>query len=461
MIRMELPNDMRCVADTAAFVADLSQRYGVAKEKAPFVRFMTEAALELRIKGLADQKATVTMEMEERASDFVVRITDKGYPYVLTPYQREVFRRSNLGRLLFEQLGSDGQRLTFLIRQDHGYVMSEPPAPREETLADREVICRRTQPDPEDIIEAITCLYEVYRYEYIHQELYHTDEFERLLESGKYVSVLAENAHHQVLGHAALEEREWFPGIREICNLVVKPMARRLGLSNLLCDELVDIAVREDAGNLYGMPVLYHPITQKLFNKAKLLPCGLYANFSDISVVKGYEDNKGRLSVAMCFRRVGQANCRTLYLPEECAGFVQEMYDELGLPMRRAAGGDAVHDVSAVSRCISTSDHKLEIKIDAIGPDLRDRLESWWQQGDLDGYKVVMVYLNVCDPQAPTFYEYFREHGFVFTGCLPGSSQGDYLLLQNLFGNTFDRDNVALLPNYEELVERLYQINRF
>ena len=149
MLRMEMSNDMRCVEDAASFVSSLATKYGVEAKKASTVRFMVETALEVRAKELAEQNAAVTIELDERASEFVIRIMDKGLPYVISPYQKEVFRKSNLGRMLFEQLGAEGQRLTFFVKQEHDYVMPEPPAPLEETLEDREVTCRRTQPTPE------------------------------------------------------------------------------------------------------------------------------------------------------------------------------------------------------------------------------------------------------------------------------------------------------------------------
>lgn len=459
MIRMELPNDVKCVSDAAVFASELSTKYGVAKDKANLVCFMVESALEMRINELAERDSTVTMELEERASEFVIRIMDKGFPYVLTPYQREVFRKSNLGRLIFEQLGIGGQRLTFYIKQEPGYVMPNPPAPREEVLEDSEVSCRRTQPDPEDIIEAIRCLYEVYRYEYVHQELYHTEQFMKMLKSGKYVSILAENAHHQVLGHMALQEHDWFPGLREMCNLVVKPMARGLGLSNLLSDEGVNIAIQEDAGNLYGMPVLYHPISQKLLDNAGFIPCGVYASIMDMSAIKGHEDDNRRADVAVCIRWIGQPTARVLYLPKECAEFVQGVFDAADVPFERGVGKGAAHEAASVSHCIDAVNRTLSVKIDAIGPDLYERLESWQLKNDLADLKTATVYLNAREPEAPECYRYFREKGFSFTGCLPGGAQGDYLLLQRLEGHAFERDSVVLLPNYENMVNRLYQIN--
>lgn len=460
MLRMELPNDIRCVADTAAFVSDLSKMYGVAKSKTGAVRFMVETALEMRVNELADQDSTVTVELEERASEFAIRIADKGLPYVLSEYQKEVFRRSELGRMVFEQLGIDGQRLTFFVKQERGYVMPDLPSVREELLEDEEVTCRLTQPNPEDIIEAIRCLYEVYRYEYIHQELYHTEQFEKLLRSGTYVSMLAENAHHQVVGYMALQEHDWFPGLREACSLVVKPMARGLGLSSLLSSELFSVAIEEDAGNLYGMPVLHHAVSQKLLSNAEFVPCGLYANIMDMSGFEGHEDDGGKCSVAFCFYRVGRAASHMLYLPEECAAFVEGVFGAAGMPFERGTEKGIAHEASSIAHCVDTIYRSLSVKIDAIGPDLYERLEAWQlnnSQADLD---VAIVYLNARDPEAPECYRYFREMGFVFTGCLPGGLQGDYLLLQHLNGHPFNRDGSVLLPDYADMLDRLYQINR-
>ena len=237
---------------------------------------------------------------------------------------------------------------------------------------------------------------------------------------------------------------------------MVKPIARGLGLSNLLCNELLDIATSENAYNLYAEPVLYHPISQKLLNNVEFVPCGLYANLLDMNCIEGFEDDEGKCSVAFCFHKVGQKTSHALYLPEECAEFVRDIYDAAEMPFEQGMETDFAHEVSSIMQSIDTVHRSLAIKIGAIGPDVYDRLDAWQLQNDKADLDVAILYLNNRDPQAPECYRFFRERGFVFTGYLPGSANGDYLLLQHLNGRPFNREGAVLLPNYADMIERLY-----
>lgn len=148
-------------------------------------------------------------------------------------------------------------------------------------------------------------------------------------------------------------------------------------------------------------------------------------------------------------------------MPDECAGFVKDVYDTAGLPFEQSVEEGFAHEASSIMQSIDTLARSLSVKIDAIGPELYDRLDAWQLNNDLADLDVATLYLNARDPKAPECYRYFRERGFVFTGCLPGSTSGDYLLLQHLNGRPFDREGAVLLPNYADMIERLYQINSF
>ena len=139
-------------------------------------------------------------------------------------------------------------------------------------MLDTDVTFHLTSDSDEDIIRAIQCIYAVYGYNYIHQQFYHIDIFKKQLQSEKYISLLAENKHHQALGHIAAEEHDWLSGIMELCNLVVKPCARGLNLAGRLEKEIIKIANQKHIVGLYGMPVMFHPISQKLLDKMVLRP---------------------------------------------------------------------------------------------------------------------------------------------------------------------------------------------
>lgn len=459
MIHIELSNDIRLVYDTARYLSDVALSFGVPKDKHNALCFLLETALQLRTDELDDADATLAIDAFERNAKLVISVTDKGLPYMPTDDQLRIFNNAKLGRLVFDQLGSEGQRLSFLVDQSPDYVMPVPPAHREEALLDSDVSCRRTATDSEDILEAIRCLYEVYGYSYLHQYLYHSDEFKRLLQSGRYISALAENTHHQVLGHAALEEHEWFCGLSEICNLVVKPLARGLGISGKLCEYLIDLAVHEKTGNLYGLPVLHHPISQKLLNRAGFVPCGLCASLMDMRDIQGYEDSEGRASAAVCALNVVGTVEPALYLPEECHDFVRDILGQLQMTWHEGTGPSDNARETRLSYNADSVHHYIEVKIDSIGSDLYERLQSLYEQLKGDIPNTATIYLNARDPQCPACYAFLRAEGFAFGGCLPGARGGDYLILQLLSERTFGKEGVAAEPNYERMLERLYQIN--
>ncbi len=460
MIHIELTDDPRYAYDVASFLANMATSFGVDKSKTNALTFLIEAVLDMRMDQMGSPGSKLALDAYERNSEFIVSITDTGVPYSPTQNQQRIYRNSNLGRLTFEQLGIEGgQRLSFHIRQQHSYAMPEPPKRREEALEDSNVTCRRTATSTEDILEAIGCLYHAYGYGYLHQSLYHTDQFRNLIRGGKYVSLLAENEHHQVLGHVALEEHNWFSGLNEICSLVVKPIARGLGLAGKLCDTTVEIAEQEQRGNLYAMPVLHHPISQRILNKAGLVPCGLNANIMDMKRIRGHENETGKASVALCVRAVNDRRERTLYLPTECTNFVCDVLNDAGLSFVLGEPSASCERQSVVSYNLDATSRVIEVKVDVSGSDLGARMEEWTSLEGNDTYEVVTAYVNADDPQCVWGYRFFRAHGFVFTGCLPGGTKGDYLLLQQYRGIAFDRSGTVLESNYAAMLDQLDQIN--
>lgn len=179
----------------------------------------------------------------------------------------------------------------------------------------------------------------------------------------------------------------------------------------------------------------------------------------DIKRILGHEGESGKASVALCVQGVNDSSERTLYLPEECESFVCNVFDDASLRFTLGEPSTTCERESVVSYNLDSSSGVIEVKVDVFGSDLGARMEEWTSQEGDDTYEVVTVYLNADDPQCIWGYRFFRERGFVFTGCLPGGAQGDYLLLQQYRGIEFDRSATVLEPNYAAMLDRLDQIN--
>lgn len=121
----------------------------------------------------------------------------------------------------------------------------------------------------------IRCIYSAWKYTYGDEDMYYLDYFKDVIRSGEFISVLAENEHHQVIGHSALQEKTWFPGIPEMRSLIIKPFGRGLHASELLQTALLYYGNERGKEGLYVDAVTTHPISQKILEKDNFTPCGL------------------------------------------------------------------------------------------------------------------------------------------------------------------------------------------
>ena len=113
---------------------------------------------------------------------------------------------------------------------------------------------------------------------------------------------------------------------------------------------------------------------------------------------------------------------------------------------------------SSVSWDVLPSGKTLDVMINSIGPDLEKRLEEIAEQESMYSVRTTLYYLNMNDPGCIGCYEEFRRRGFIFSGCLPGSTAGDFIIMEDLKGYEPDRAHIDPAPGYKEMLDKLYDI---
>jgi hypothetical protein len=289
--------------------------------------------------------------------------------------------------------------------------------------------------------------------------LYNVDIFKDMLKSGRYISVLAENTAQQVAGHIAIEEHKWFPGIMEVCNLVVKPSVRGKNISNRLVESVINLGQERHLNGLYSMPAMFHPISQKLSTENGFYPCGMYFHLLGDNVAGEYKGRSSRLSAAFSVHVYDMTTAHLLYLPEECSEFVIDVFEKQKINHTTRPEVPELSGKTSLSYTLDTLSRRLEIKIDAAGADLEESLQNLLFREKSEMIEVVMVYLNMNDPGCPPCYRFLRNLGLIFTGCLPGSKSNDYLLLQHLKGRPIAKEKIVAEPDYQRMLDSLYRIN--
>ncbi len=114
---------------------------------------------------------------------------------------------------------------------------------------------------------------------------------------------------------------------------------------------------------------------------------------------------------------------------------------------------------SQINYSIDSHNRSFTLRVDRTGSDLSSQIEALRGHYENEAVELVILYLNMNDPNCPGCYEKFRDEGFIFSGCLPGSSSGDYMILQNLKGRQVVKGKDKLEANYMKLAETFYEIN--
>ncbi|MDO4538804.1 MAG: hypothetical protein Q4B54_11640, partial [Coriobacteriales bacterium] len=159
MLQITMPCDRLLVTDTANYLLQLATTYGLPQSDANAFLFLLESIIELRTLEPSEKDPVLTIDVELKRGRFVVSVTDKGLPYMLTDNQKKILKAGHVDRFRFEQLGVGGQRITLEFRLGTNNVEPQIPEPQMEELLDRNFSCRLTRDIDQDIVEVIRCIY--------------------------------------------------------------------------------------------------------------------------------------------------------------------------------------------------------------------------------------------------------------------------------------------------------------
>ena len=352
-------------------------------------------------------------------------------------------------------------------------------------LTNREFTCRLVTDDQEDIVKALECIYSHYKYDYLHQALYDVDYFKEILRGGRYVAAVAENKDGQVMGFGALDAHPWFDGLMEMGGLVVNPIARGLGLGDMLDDYRVEIGRTRGVRGLFATPVMPNPASQKLLSRHGYIPTGMYFHAGGPESLGASGDGFHPMDCGFSVYIYDKETEHVLYVYDEIKDFVRDIFGEVGLNYRfaevgegcGAAGTIGAADTDDTAANAGTTDaadtaakggtdldlnHEvvsklLEVRIRNISPDFREKIEAlpYFEEGS--DTQALMMLLCMNEPMCPECYEYLRSRGFIFSGLVPGGEQ-DLIVMQHLRHPIY-RDFLHIEPDYERVLDLLYEVN--
>ena len=324
-------------------------------------------------------------------------------------------------------------------------------------LLDRDFSCRLVENTDEDIIKALNCIYSHYGYNYLHQALYDLDYFHEVLENGRFVAAVAENRHQQVMGFGALDAHPWFPNLMEMGGLVANPLARGNGIGDMLDDFRIEIGREKGIKGLFATPVMPNPVSQKLLSRHGYIPTGMYFHAGGPDSLGDSGDGIHPMDCGFSVYIYDKDTVHTVFAPDEIRDFVRDIYDQVGLKYEMPHMGYKTASPTEMDFNHETKENLLEVKIENIGSDFRERIEELPLDKDDKEVEAIMLLMDMGDPWCPECYEYLRNRGFIFTGLVPG---GDHeLLIMEYLKYTIDKDFIAIRPDYKVIMDRVFEIN--
>ena len=150
------------------------------------------------------------------------------------------------------------------------------------------------------------------------------------------------------------------------------------------------------------------------------------------------EYNKGgeRLGLSVSVKVLDKDRLSTIYVPEEIKGFVQKIYERLGMKYDLCQS-DEKDDFTEMSAETSTALKMSKIIVRSAGNDI----EKEFRQAIMDAIKQKseMIELVLClnSKSCSYAYEVAKKCEFSLSGIIPGAENGDYIIMQMLLMLSF------------------------
>lgn len=436
--------------------ADEIERFLVTVEEA-----MTQV-IEYGFPGKPDSTFDVRLEVE--GLDLKVVITDKGIPY-----DYEKLESLPNGQLSVRLLRGFADRVSLSISGGDGrtqvlmkHLSALPAFKRSETEATESCLCKAAAPvgEPdfhilrkEEAIEVAQCMYDEFGYTYIHEIVYHPDEFYESVRRGECVSMVATAPNGEVMGHVALVSSPIMQGTMEMCMGVVRKSYRGCSVMGELTNRIIDYARTLGLTSINALPVVYHVYTQKICNKQGMGPCGFQFNIINEDLTTSF-DHGFRASLGMAclpFRE----NRRTVHVRKEAAGIAGYVADHSGLD-RTVVTVDRDPEAEGETDIISDYDPRIcsgTIAIRSVGGDLASKLKAMDRYLRTQGAKSILMLIATGTEQSVLAYDAARSLGYFCTGLFTGCSDDDYLMMEHVVYSTVNYGSLETVDPYSGLLD--------
>lgn len=297
------------------------------------------------------------------------------------------------------------------------------------------VILREYQ--QEDVQGMIACIRDEYGETYFRKELYRPDYPKKESRKGNIIFLVAQTKAGEIAGMMLLKKNPKDEYICEIATQVFRKKYRGFGMAMPFFEYGMEILHGRSYFAVCSLPVMFHNTTQRLLYRIGFRATGFVLNVFDmLRITHSYKNGRNtKHSQGIQMQAVCKKAAGTIYLPQEHQSFCKKIYESLEVTFHAAAEREGefkeMLPVSDLTYIQNEEQSSLEIHLQCIGLDLRERMEALHSKYPFKERQTANVFLNISDKNAVWAYRMLSEMGYFFAGLKPLGGQGEYMVLHN------------------------------
>lgn len=466
LIKISVLNKYDMIEAVQSCIKTVADQYNMPAKDIFRLNLSVEEAMANVIKyGLTqskDQYFDIAIRVEGK--EFVVVICDKGIPgdFISDNYDDKLgvtIMQNSLDRLVIKNLGSQG-REQHLTKYLSAPIIFEKRFQEQRLELPDDITFDIHKTSREEAIEVARCIYDEFGFSYISEIVYYPERFFEACQSGDIYSIVATAPNGEIAGHLALTMLDDFPGVAEMGIGVVKKKYRKYSIMKVLTDKIIEHAsILSGVNAMMAEPVAYHPITQKICESYKLLPCGFNFHYVGNELKNSFAETDDRYSVGLAFKVFNKDSLHEIYVPADTLPLVNHIYNSLNLNFEVLNA----KPVSLEKSWIITKSIPLmkigRIFINKSGKDLKEQLKFSISTLKKEKCEVIFMYLNMCDEAIDFAYKSAIEHSFFCNGCFPMSTNGDFLCMELILNSVLDYDTLVTTPSFSNVLDLIKSLD--
>jgi serine/threonine-protein kinase RsbW len=486
--KLILENNISCIDPVLSLLESVCTQCGFSANEYNGIRLAVEEVISNVINyafDAHDSENTFEIEINETNIAIEVIVREKGIPFTLDEApvydpskvhtMNDFMEQKGLGLFLaskmtdkFEHkyLGADGNETTIIKYIRHSKMTQAEQTTTSYVFTGNEDDIQIGLFKTEDAIGVARCLYLSYGYSYLKSSLYNPDCLKALAEQENTIIVTAtykdkNDPNTIVAGVVIGSEDETLKGIVELGSLVVSPAFRGLHLAEKLSLYLEQRVNERKKNGFFAECVTVHMASQRSCLSVGMRPCCFFFNYISNDIhFKNFENQKAdRQTLVAYYKNLApftvKINGSTKL--EFINSIVQHILKRLNIDIETVLFDEPLPKKSTVQLDYNAVFGICVVHLTSAGADFKRYLKNVLASPQFYSVKTWVAYFKLDDPNLDFAIDEAEKCNFFFSGILPGSDNGNFLIMQKVSSVVFEEIELARPDDDLWLLNEIYK----